>query len=140
MYCVPCLGYSFKYRSFFCVEQEWVNYLAVQTNSSTVPIEAMRRGDFSELLNPANRFFGRAITLNNPLTGQPFPNNVIPQSQLSVNGLAMLNAFPLPTPGFQLGTQNAIFNSENPQDQRKDNIRFDYRLNNSNQLTYRYSK
>ena len=35
---------------------------------------------------------------------------------------------------------NAIFNSDNPQDQRKDNLRFDYRLNQDNQLTYRYSK
>jgi hypothetical protein len=136
----PIPGAAFKDRFFFFAAQEWVNYLAVQTNSATVPSEAMRRGDFSELLNPTNRFYGRAITLTNPLTGQPFPNNVIPQSQLSVNGLAMLNAFPLPTPGYQQGTNNAIFNSENPQDQRKDNIRFDYRLNNSNQLTYRYSK
>jgi hypothetical protein len=136
----PVPGGIFKDRLFFFAAQEWVNYLAVQTNSATVPSEAMRRGDFSELLNPANRFFGRAVTLTNPLTGLPFPNNVIPPSQLSANGMAMLNAYPVPTPGFQLGTNNAIFNSENPQDQRKDNIRFDYRLNNSNQVTFRYSK
>ena len=54
--------------------------------------------------------------------------------------MALLNAYPLPTPGYQQGSINAIFNSENPQDQRKDNIRFDYRFNNSNQLTFRYSK
>ncbi len=136
----PIPGSAFKDRLFFFAAQEWVNYLAVQTNSATVPSEAMRRGDFSELLNPANRFFGRAITLTNPLTGQPFPNNVIPAGQLSANGMALLNAYPLPTPGYQQGTNNAIFNSENPQDQRKDNIRFDYRLNNTNQLTFRYSK
>src|SRR5215813_4229372 len=114
----PIPGSAFKDRLFFFAAQEWVNYLAVQTNSATVPSEAMRRGDFSELLNPANRFFGRTITLTNPLTGQPFPNNVIPASQLSANGIALLNAYPLPTPGFQQGTANAIFNSENPQDQR----------------------
>ena len=136
----PVPGGLFKDRLFFFAAQEWVNYLATATNSATVPTEVMRRGDFSELLNPANRFFGRVVTLTNPLTGQPFPNNVIPASQLSVNGMALLNAYPLPTPGYQLGTQNAIFNSENPQDQRKDNVRFDFRLNNSNQLTFRYSK
>ncbi len=136
----PIPGKLFKDRLFFFAAQEWVNYLAVQTNSATVPTEAMRRGDFGELLNPANKFFGRAVTLTNPLTGQPFPNNVIPASQLSANGLALLNAYPLPTPGFQLGTANSIFSSENPQDQRKDNIRFDYRFNNSNQVTFRYSK
>lgn len=138
-------GYSFggpvmRDRMFFFAAQEWVDYLAVQTNSATVPSEAMRRGDFSELLNPANRFFGRAVVINNPLTGQPFPNNVIPSAQLSPNGLALLNLYPLPTAGYQQGTNNAIFNSENPQDQRKDNVRFDFRLNTSNQLTFRYSK
>src|SRR3954468_20891849 len=111
----PVPGSMLKDRLFFFAAQEWVNYLAVQTNSATVPTEAMRRGDFSELLNPANKFFGRTVTLTNPLTGQPFPNNVIPASQLSLNGLALLNAYPLPTPGYQQGTNNAIFNSENPQ-------------------------
>ena len=38
----------------------------------------MRRGDFSELLNPSNPFFGRAVVIRDPLTGQPFPGNVIP--------------------------------------------------------------
>ena len=51
-----------------------------------------------------------------------------------------MKLYPLPTPGFRQGTANAIFNSDNPQDQRKDNIRFDYRLNDKNQFTYRYSK
>src|SRR5438067_5580296 len=105
-------GYAFggpvpgalKDRLFFFGAQEWVNYLAVQTNSATVPTDAMRHGDFSELLNPANKFFGRAVTINNPLTGQPFPGNIIPSNQLSANGLALLNMFPLPTPGYQQGT------------------------------------
>ncbi len=136
----PVPGAIFTNRLSFFAAQEWVNYLAVLTNSATVPSAAMRRGDFSELLDPGNRFFGRTVTINNPLTGQAFPGNVIPASQLSPNGLALLNLYPLPTPGYQLGTANAIFNSDNPQDQRKDNIRFDYRLNNRNQLTFRYSK
>ena len=54
--------------------------------------------------------------------------------------MAFLNAYPLPTPGFRQGTNNAIITSPNPQDQRKDNIRFDYRLNNANQFTFRYSR
>ena len=58
---------------------------------------------------------------------------------LSPNGIALMNMYPEPTAGFQQGANNAIFNSDNPQDQRKDNIRFDYRLNKDNQLTYRYS-
>ena len=52
----------------------------------------------------------------------------------------MLNTFPLPTPGFRQGTANLIMSSDNPQDQRKDNIRFDYRLNDKDQFSYRYGK
>jgi hypothetical protein len=36
------------------------------TATATVPTAAMRRGDFSELLNPGNSFFGRARTINDP--------------------------------------------------------------------------
>jgi len=136
----PVPGNVFKDRLFFFGAQEWVNYRAVVTNTATVPSLAMRRGDFGELLNPANPFFGRAVTISNPLTGQPFPGNVIPSNMLSPNGVALLNAYPEPTPGFQLGSANSIFSSDNPQDQRKDNIRFDYRVNSSNQITFRYSK
>ena len=41
----------------------------------------------------------------------------------------------------EIGTLDAtrLINSENPQDQRKDTIRLDYRFNNSNSFTYRYS-
>jgi hypothetical protein len=52
----------------------------------------------------------------------------------------MLNAYPLPTAGFRQGTANAIISSDNPQDQRKDNIRFDFKLNQKNQISYRYGK
>jgi hypothetical protein len=59
---------------------------------------------------------------------------------LSPNGIALMNLYPLPTPGFQQGTANLIINSDNPQDQRKDNIRADYRISSGNNLTVRYSR
>src|SRR5829696_3373477 len=138
-------AYSFggpimKDRLFFFAAQEWVNYFAVATNTATVPSEAMRHGDFSELLVPNNNFFTAAQTIRDPQTGQPFPGNIIPTNRLSQNGLGLLNVYPLPTPGFRSGTQNAIINSDNPQDQRKDNIRLDYRHNNNNTFIYRYGK
>jgi hypothetical protein len=136
----PIPGAMFKDKLFFFGAQEWVNFFQVQTAVITVPTEAMRRGDFSELLQANNGFFNGTRTINDPLTGQPFPNNVIPTGRLSPNGLAFLNAYPLPTPGFRQGTSNAIITSPNPRDQRKDNIRLDYRLNNSNQFSYRFSR
>ncbi|PYR39426.1 MAG: TonB-dependent receptor, partial [Acidobacteria bacterium] len=138
-------GYSLggpilKDKLFFFGAQEWVNFLQVQTNTATVPTAKMRAGDFSELLVPNNGFFNSAQIIKDPLTGQPFPGNVIPGNRLSANGLALLAAYPLPTAGFQQGTANAILNSENPQDQRKDNIRFDYRMNAQNNFSFRYGK
>ncbi len=138
-------GYSIggpiqKDKLFFFGAQEWVNYLAGSSNNVTVPTAAMRAGDFSELLGP-NKFFSSAQTIKDPLTGQPFPGNIIPANRLSPNGVALLNAYPLPTAGFNSGgSANAIVTSENPQDQRKDNIRLDYRLNARNNFAYRYGK
>jgi hypothetical protein len=137
-------GYSLggpimKDKLFFFAAQEWVNYLAVQTLAITVPTTKMRTGDFSELLG-ANSFFSTPQIIRDPQTGLPFAGNIIPANRLSPNGLAFLKAYPQPTAGFQSGTNNALLNSPNPQDQRKDNIRLDYRLNAANQFTYRYGK
>ncbi len=129
-----------KDKLFFFVAQEWVNFFQIQTNVATVPTARMRTGDFSELLDPNNEFFNGVRTIIDPTTGQPFSGNIIPSTRLSPNGIAMLNAYPLPTEGFRQGTNNLIMSSDNPQDQRKDNIRFDYRLNDKNQVSYRYGK
>jgi carboxypeptidase family protein len=130
----------FKDKAFFFAAQEWVNFFQVQTNTATVPTALMRTGDFSELLNPSSGFYSAPKIIRDPTTGQPFPGNVIPPGRLSRNGVALMNLYPAPTPGYRSSTANAIFNSENPQDQRKDNIRMDFRLNDKNQITYRYSK
>jgi hypothetical protein len=135
----PMPGDRFRDKFFFFGAQEWVDYYAVDTNTAIVPTEAMRRGDFSELLNPANGFFTGTRTIIDPLTGQPFSGNIIPANRLSPNGLAILNAYPAPTPGFRQATANLIQTSDNPRDQRKDTIRLDYRVTSAHQFTYRYS-
>ncbi len=136
----PVPGAMFRDKAFFFAAQEWVNFFQVQTNQATVPTALMRAGNFSELLDPNTGYYSSARVIRDPLTGQPFPGNIIPPERLSANGIAIMNLYPLPTAGFRNGTANAIVNSENPQDQRKDNIRLDYRINDKNQVTYRYSK
>jgi Carboxypeptidase regulatory-like domain len=135
----PVPGRTLRNKLFFFGAEEWVNFFQVSTNTATVPTERMRRGDFSELLDPNNGFISGARTIIDPLTGQPFSGNVIPASRLSANGAAFLNTFPTPTPGFRQGTANLVQSSDNPRDQRKDTIRLDGRVNDSNQVTYRYS-
>ena len=92
-------GYSvggpiLKNRLFFFGAQEWANQDRDTTAVITVPTMAMRNGDFSELLNPNNGFFSGARIINDPLTGQPFPGNIIPASRLSHNGVALHEAVP----------------------------------------------
>ena len=65
-------------KLFFFWGEEWASRRQEVTQTLTVPSLAMRRGDFSELLNPANPYFGRARVITDPLTRQPFPNNTIP--------------------------------------------------------------
>lgn len=115
-----------KDKLFFFGSQEWLIWRREQTSTATVPTEAMRRGDFSELLAPANPFFRRSLIVNDPLNGRtPFPGNVIPASRMSPNGAGLLNAYPVPTPGFLQGTNNWIKTLPNPRDSRKDTFRFD---------------
>jgi hypothetical protein len=71
-------GPIFKNRTFY-----YAGYNAQRDPSKTwllasAPTQAMRRGDFSELLSIASR-----ITVKDPLNSQPFPNNVIPTSRLN---------------------------------------------------------
>ena len=135
----PVPGKWFTNKLFFFGAQEWVDYFAVSTNTPTVPTMAMRNGDFSQLLGP-NPFYNTPQIIRDPLTGEPFPNNVIPANRLSPNGIAMMKLYPEPNYSAPSGTANLIQNSENPVDQRKDNIRFDYRLGSNHQVTLRYSK
>jgi len=139
-------GYSFggpfpgklKDRLFFFGAQEWVDFFQVSTNTAKVPTTKMKAGDFSELLSTPNIFYSTAQVIRDPATGLPFPGNIIPAGQLSKNGLAIMKLYP--DPNYSAPDANLIINSDNPRDQRKDNIRFDFRLNDKNQFTYRYSR
>jgi hypothetical protein len=126
-------------KLFFFWAEEWIHNPQVGTNVGIVPSAAMRNGDFSELLSPSNPFYGRQVIIRDPLTGQPFPGNIIPTNRLSPNGIGLLNAYPLPTPGFQRGPSNWTGTSPNPRDTRKDTLRLDWVPNSSNAVSIRGS-
>ncbi len=113
-------------KLFFLWSQEWIRRRSESTSIVVVPSMAMRSGDFSELLDPANPFFSRVRIVKDPDTGQPFDNNVIPASRLSPNGLGFLKTYPEPTPGFLQGRNNFLQTRPNPQNQRKDTLSIDY--------------
>jgi hypothetical protein len=113
-----------RHKLFFLFSQEWVRYRTTPTNTATVPSLLMRQGNFSELLG-SNIFFNKTYNVVDPATGTPFPGNVIPKSSLSPNGIALLNAYPTPTPGFIQGTSNYIVSNGEIDNTRKDTISAD---------------
>ena len=124
-------------KLFFLWAEEWIKRREGQTATGTVPTVAMRGGDLSELLSPSNFFFKKAVIINDPLTGKPFPGNIIPADRISHNGQALLNSYPLPTPGFLQGTSNYIVTYPHFSDTRKDTVKVDYMITEKQHLSFR---
>src|SRR5688572_2458104 len=128
---IPGVFNENKQSLFFFWGQEWQRDRTVEEQTGIVPTQAMRNGDFSSLLP------GRVI--RDPLTGLPFANNVIPQNRISPQGRALMNAFPLPTPGFQQGANNWIGNPSVFNNQRKDSIKIDWVPTNNHRVAVRHT-
>lgn len=134
-----------KSKIFWYWGEEWVRYIFTDTNSTTtVPTLKMRTGDFSELLDPNNIFYGKAVQLMDPKTGLPFPGNIIPQCPVATgscatpNGLGILNAYPAPNLATPInGNQNLFLSAQHPQYQRKDTIAIDINLTEKQRLRLR---
>lgn len=73
---------------------------------SQVPTVAERAGDFSQSVLTSGAQAGQPVQIFNPVTGQPFAGNAIPQSMISPQAQALLQYIPLPN---QPGTQNYRF-------------------------------
>lgn len=71
------------------------------TSSAYFPLAANVRGDFSNVLSasdPSNPL-GKATVVNDPLTGQPFPGNIIPTNRLDPAALAFTKYLPVQSSG-----------------------------------------
>jgi hypothetical protein len=75
-------------RLHFFVSGEWNDETRGVVRTFTVPTDAERMGDFSQ-----TGACGGAVPID-PLTGQPFPGNVIPPDRLSPAGVALLELHP----------------------------------------------
>ncbi len=123
---IPGLWDKWRQKAFWYLNEDWIRYRFTDTQEQAVPTNLMRQGNFSELLGP-NPWYAPGTMINNPstcpkvgaATCSPYAGNIIPSSQLSHNGLAILNAYPTPTPGFLQGQYNWIAQSGHPINQRK---------------------
>ncbi len=128
-------GPIIKDKTFFFADYQGMRITQALTYLSTVPSDLMRQGNFSEINRP----------IYDPLTGQPFPGNIIPQNRFDPASANVLREL-LPAPN-TAGSRNNIgqpINNYliNPNQERQDNqfdVKVDHQLSASNRFFVRYS-
>lgn len=141
--------YDGRNKSFFFFSYEGVRRVTgIDPVFLTVPTEAQRRGDFSNLRDVN----GNVIPIFDPLTTQAsgstfirtqFANNIIPDNRISPTAKALLALVPLPnTRPSNAFTQanNYITQEPNRLSQYQINNRYDHNLSAANNVSFRYSK
>jgi hypothetical protein len=86
--------------------------------TGTVPTEAQRRGDFSQLLSLGEEYqiydpLTTRVAPNGRLRRDPFPGNIIPQNRLDAVGQALAKLYPLPNQPGTADGRNNFFNPSN---------------------------
>jgi hypothetical protein len=93
--------YDGRDKTFFLFNYEGYREGTPSPQFSTVPTDAFRRGDFSQLVDGS----GRLITIYDPATGRlengvwvrdPFPGNIIPASRIDPVAKRILGFYPSP--------------------------------------------
>jgi hypothetical protein len=144
---VPKMNEKWREKLFFFVGEDWIRYRATDTQTQAVPTTLMRQGDFSELLTP-NPWYKTGTIIYDPKTCPslgsascvPFAGNVIPVNRLSTNGVAIMSAYPQPTSGYLVGTQNWVAQAAHPYNQRKGTLNIDIVATDKQRISGRRSE
>jgi hypothetical protein len=148
---IPGLAFTepLRRKFFWFVNEDWIRYRFTDTQQQIVPTALMRQGNFSELLSPSNPWYKPSLgVIYDPATCPtqgasscvPYPNNTIPASKLSPNGMAILNTYPTPTtPGISSNANNWIAQARHPINQRKEVINVDYVPSEKHHIEFRRS-
>jgi hypothetical protein len=117
-------------KTSFNINYQFARNRNGSTFSGLMPTAAERAGDFSQAVNAQT---GVVAPIFDPSTGQPFPNNVIPQSRISAQSQSLMAYYPLPN---YLAT--ARYNYQIPLvgigDTDNLNTRINHTINSRNQL------
>ena len=122
--------YNGRDRSFFFVSYEGFHLTQSASISSTQPTAAERMGDFSCFLPGGS--CTPTVTIKNPLTGQPFPGNIInvPLNPVDVQLMNLL----MPASTFQttgVNTQELVPHTTNVS---RLNLRIDHKIGDHDQI------
>jgi hypothetical protein len=116
-----------KNRTFFFADYQGTRDNTGITQVTNVPTSAERTGDFSQSTLPAI----------DPLTGGPFPNDIIPSYYLDPTGSAIAALYPLPNRN--VPNQNYVSSPDGRTRADQFDPRVDHSLGRSSQLTFRCS-
>ena len=114
-----------KGKTFFFASYEGTRESQGLPVNLTVPSASMKRGDFSAVRN----------VLYDPLTGQPFPGNVIPANRLSPQALYFAKYVPDPN----VGTGNFTWSPERQLHADQFTLRLDHSFSDKHKVFVRYS-
>jgi Carboxypeptidase regulatory-like domain/TonB-dependent Receptor Plug Domain len=123
-------GPVLKDKLFFFLSNEWGRSKTPPApRRIIVPTAAERTGDFSQTKDTA----GVPVIIKDPVTGQPFPGNIVPANRITTLGAQVLKWMPLPNVSGQL-TYNyeSQVASELPSFDQL--YRVDYNLNSKNRI------
>jgi hypothetical protein len=123
--------YNGRDKTFFHYSQEWYKQNNESTASNTVPTALEKTGNFSDFVDST----GAVIPIFDPLTGKPFPGNIIPANRISANSASLLQYLPDPDrPGLDSNRSFAPF--INPHIQHVWGFTIDQNLNAKQSLHY----
>ena len=120
-----------KDKTFFFINYEGLRLRQSETRAATVPTDLMRIGDFSEIAS--------TTIIRDPLTGQAFPGNIIPQNRLDPIGLKIMALYPkAKIPG--TFARNFVNSTPSPDDSSQTTIRLDHTFSAKDSGFARYSR
>jgi hypothetical protein len=114
-----------KDKDFFFLNYEGLRVRQGRAFNPIVPSDAFRRGDFSSVTTP----------VRDPLTGDPFPGNIIPANRINPATSFYLQFVPLPNTAAGTFSYAAPFRDT----QNQGNARWDHIFSAKNSLSARYT-
>ncbi|MGH9839037.1 MAG: carboxypeptidase regulatory-like domain-containing protein, partial [Blastocatellia bacterium] len=119
-------------RTFFLFNYEGLRERRGVEAFASVPPESWRAGDFSGVAG---------LTLRDPQTGQPFPNNRIPDNRIVPTAKAALGLWVKPNFGAPtLAANNLLVTTPNKVDDDQYTAKVDHQFSDKDRLNLRYSR
>ena len=129
-------GPIIKDKLHFFLSYEKNKDTKTSVRSGFVPTAEERAGNFS-----GSRLAGCTPQIpNDPLTGQPFPGNIIPANRISPAGAAFANLYQLPNNNPSSGCNNYVEAVPAPVEWDQINARMDWSITNSTRVMVRYTQ